>query len=47
LADLRPCPFNLLGTPQSWFDLFLSAEAKELLANLEEWQRVMASTMTQ
>ena len=24
LADLKPCPFNLFGWPQSWFNLFAS-----------------------
>ena len=28
LADLRPCTFNVLHSPHSWYDLFLSRESE-------------------
>jgi hypothetical protein len=39
LAQLKPCVFNLLHTPRSWFDLFLGFDetppSQELI---EEWR---------
>ena len=28
LTDLRPCMFNVLHSPHSWYDLFLSRESE-------------------
>jgi hypothetical protein len=45
LADLRPCMFNVLHSPHSWYDLFLSrrSESEPTPANLSpddllDWQ---------
>ena len=35
LADLRPCMYNVLHSPHSWYDLFLSRES-EPPVNLSE-----------
>jgi len=40
-ADLRPCAFNLFHRPDSWFDLFLSAEPIGSGASTE-WQEPIA-----
>jgi hypothetical protein len=38
LADLLPCPFNLFGAPQSWFDLFRSIDGHPGSAILNQWR---------
>ena len=38
-ADLLPCYFNMMHSPHSWFDLFMSA-AKRAPANIAEWRAV-------
>jgi hypothetical protein len=38
IADLRPCPFNLLGQPQSWFDLFRSRDGHPGKSILNQWR---------
>jgi hypothetical protein len=39
LASLRPCPFNLSQSPQSWFDVFRSDEIGPP-RNIDEWQMI-------
>jgi len=41
LADLRPCSFNLLHRPDSWFDTFAQWEEGPP-QNLAEWQAAIA-----
>jgi hypothetical protein len=37
LADLRPCPWNLFHSPNSWLEFFVRVEGKPP-SNLAEWR---------
>lgn len=37
LASLKPCPFNLICSPVSWFELFSSVELRPP-TNLDAWR---------
>jgi hypothetical protein len=39
LDDLRPCRWNLMGRPHSWFDLFMEREGAPP-SNLNAWRSV-------
>jgi hypothetical protein len=39
-ADLRPCPFNLLSHPYSWFSLFVEMQGQPV--NMAEWRSAAA-----
>jgi hypothetical protein len=42
LADLKPCAFNLLGWPYSWFDAFRKFEPEvDEVALAQEWRDAM------
>jgi hypothetical protein len=41
-ADLRPCVFNLLHAPHSWFDLVISKEKQPPVLDAE-WREVLSN----
>ncbi|HEY6860244.1 MAG TPA: hypothetical protein VI358_10725 [Pseudolabrys sp.] len=41
LASLQPCEFNLMCSPVSWFELFVSIEMRPP-ENLDAWRAVAA-----
>jgi hypothetical protein len=37
LADLRPCPFNVMLSPHDWFDFYAKVAPPELVATWQRW----------